>query len=299
MTTQGYFLLALGTKYVHECAMLVRMLRKQGDSRPVTLLIHPEDKVHAVSLGLFEDYVDFSPHDQEYWGLFRGVERWFIYPRLYLDVYISQHVPYDHTIVVDSDVLCQSGTHRVWEYMTHQPNDIVMLGFENDPHWHWGGVEAVSSAFGKHVPHTHGGFFYLRKSPFLHEFFSFCRDIFPRYGEYSCLSLYHGSFKTDEIIFAIGFANYGLRPLEFTEFPVMTFNYDATTRLPSKLQTVNGINKVMDDYIPFVHMFAKGLSDVFQTLYHRIMNMPSSEDAMNNPKRLRTSGRRRVITVHA
>jgi len=51
---QGYFLIALGKQYIDECVKLVETIRKQGDARPVALLVHPEDGLYASEKNMFQ-----------------------------------------------------------------------------------------------------------------------------------------------------------------------------------------------------------------------------------------------------
>jgi hypothetical protein len=264
--TQGYFLIALGKRYIDECYLLAETLGKQGDKHSVSLLIHPEDEEYAKSKFMFDQLIHFKPNDDIWKECKTSFEKFCLYPRINFEKYL----PYDENIIVDSDVLCQSNTDNLWNYLSNQPLPIKMTGRLDDPNWHWGGIGEVSKAFGKHVPHVHGGFFYLRKNVFLEQFFSCCRIMFYRYDEFKCKRLFRGG-KVDEIIFAIAHANFNLKPMPFDEIPVMTFNYGLDIEIPSKLQTEGGQNIEMDDYIPFVHMFDKMEGSYFNALYDKIM----------------------------
>jgi hypothetical protein len=70
----------------------------------------------------------------------------------------------------------------------------------------------------------------------------------------------------DEIIFAIAHSHFDMNPIPFDAFPVMSFNYDKSIEIPSKLQTEGGQNLVMNDYIPFIHMFDKMEGDNFKNI---------------------------------
>ena len=264
--SQGYFFIALGKYYIDECLLLVNTIRKNGDIRPVSLLIHREDEEYARSKNTFDKMVYFEPDDELWRDSTTGFEKFCLYPRINFEKYL----PYEHNIIVDSDVLCQYNPNKLWNFLTDQPKSVVMLGRHDDPNWHWGTIREVSAAYGKHVPHTHGGFFYLRKNEFLNEFFSYCREVFYRYDEYRCKRFFRGG-RVDEIIFAIAHANFDMMPLEFDEYPVMTFNYTPIIQIPSKLQTEGDQNIELMDYIPFVHMFDKMTGDNFKSLYEKIM----------------------------
>ena len=263
---QGYFLIALGKRYIDECAMLVKTIRHCGDNRPVSLLIHPEDEDYVKQHGIFDKTVHFQPDDDLWRECQTGFEKFCLYPRINFEKYL----PYDENIIVDSDVLCQYNPEALWKFLSAQQLPIRMLGRIDDPNWHWGSIEEVSKAYGKHVSHVHGGFFYLRKNPFLEQFFAQCRVIFYRYDDYSCKRAFRGG-RVDEIIFAIAHAYFNLYPVPFDTLPAMTFNYGTNISIPSKLQTEGGQNIELSDYIPFVHMFDKMEGSDFNSLYDRIM----------------------------
>jgi len=263
---QGYFFIALGKYYIDECVLLVNTIRKNGDIRPVSLLIHAEDEQYAWSKNIFDQMVYFEPNDELWKDCTTGFEKYCLYPRVNFEKYL----PYKENIIVDSDVLCQYNPNKIWNYLSDQDKSVVMLGRKNDPNWHWGTINEVSVAYGKHVPHVHGGFFYLRKDNFVNTFFEYCREVFYRYDEYKCKRAFRGG-RVDEIIFAIAHSHFNMNPLEFDQYPVMTFNYTPHIQIPSKLQTEGGQNKELMDYISFVHMFDKMTGVNFQSLYKKIM----------------------------
>jgi hypothetical protein len=266
--SQGYFLIALGQYYIDECLLLVNTIRKNGDTRPVSLLIHAQDEEYAQSKNAFDQMVYFEANDPMWRECTTGFEKYCLYPRINFEKYL----PYDENIIIDSDVLCQYNPNTLWNYLSNQEKSVVMLGRRDDSNWHWGTINEVSEAYGKHVPHVHGGFFYLRKDAFIDTFFEYCREVFYRYDEYKCKRAFRGG-RVDEIIFAIAHSNFDMVPLEFDEFPVMTFNYTPDIQIPSKLQTEGDQNIELMDYIPFVHMFDKMTGSNFQSLYNKIMQV--------------------------
>lgn len=265
--SQGYLLIALGRKYIDECVFLAKTLRMQDDFRPISLLIHKEDEGYALSKSKFDKLIHFNPQGDIWDDCQNNFEKYCLYPRLYFPDYL----PYYETIIVDSDVLCQYYTGYIWDYLSNRTLPIAMTGRLYDPKWHWGTIQNVSNKFGRSVPHTHGGFFYLRSEPFLDEFFKYCRSIFWAYDDLGCKRWYQNG-RVDEIIFAIAHANYDMRPIEFDDFPIMSFNYTPDMQIPSRLQTEGGQNIQMNNYIPFIHMFDKMEGENFQTLYKKIMH---------------------------
>ena len=279
MARQGYMLIALGVQYIDECVFLINTLRHQGDKRPMSLIIFEKDKAYCESLGLFDQCILFDPsiltHDSIWSKCTTSFEKYCLFPRLFLNTYLV----YDETIVIDSDVLCQSNPDPVWTRMSLSSNPpIVTIGNKNNPDWHWGYIGHISKIMGKTVSETHGGFFYLRRGdPMLDVFFKTCIDVFFNYEQLGCQLKFRGG-KTDEVIFAIANAKHNIDPIEFSEFPIMTFNYTPDMRIPSKIQTERGLNIEMNDYIPFVHMFDKMGGDHFQNLYRRIIQSQAPQN---------------------
>ena len=57
---QGYFFIALGQRYIQECFLLAQTIRKQGDNRPISLLVFEEDIKFAEEFNMFDQYVVFD-----------------------------------------------------------------------------------------------------------------------------------------------------------------------------------------------------------------------------------------------
>jgi hypothetical protein len=147
---------------------------------------------------------------------------------------------------------------------------VIMLGRHDDPNWHWGHIREVSDAFGKNVPHVHGGFFYIRRGLNTGKFFNMAKVMFYSYDDFKCRRAFRGG-RVDEIIFALTHSMLNVLPIEFDDVPVMSFNYTPDIKIPSKLQTEGGQNVEMTDYIPFIHMFDKMGGKNFTALYDKIM----------------------------
>jgi len=245
MNRQGYMLIALGQKYIDEAEMFVKTLRQQNDNRPVSVLIKTEEKQYAEDKNIFNDLVEFNPVTKFYKHCTVDFEKFGTYPKINLIRYSR----YKENIFVDTDVLCQTSTEKLWDFLSNRKNPVASMGTKTDPNWHWGHINEVSEKFGRPVPHIHGGFLYFRNSA--SDFFDSCDRLAYRYDELGCKRLFRGGM-CDEIIFALAHAENNYLPIEFDEFPIMTFNYSTDIELPSKLQTHN--NKELEDYIPFIHM---------------------------------------------
>lgn len=264
---EGYLFVAIGKKYIDESYNLSITMRKNNDERPISLLIKSEDEDYAKEKKIFDKLIFFEPTDQLYKDCTTSFEKFCLYPRINFEKYI----PYEKTIITDTDMLCIHNMDQVWEICSKNSQPVQMLGINYDLNWHWNCIEEVIQAYGKHIPHTHGGLFYIKKNKSIEDFFSYSREVFYKYDEYKCKRFFRGG-KVDEIIFAITFSKFGYKPIEFHEYPIMTFNLLGEVILPTKLQTVNGSYKIMDSPISLVHMFEKSEGINYQKLFKRIVN---------------------------
>lgn len=263
MSDEGYTLLAIGKKYVKECEYFVNTLRKQGDFRPVSIVVNDKNDVEIDNF--FDKIIPFEIFDDKLWNDCKtSFEKYCLYPRLFLNKYAQ----YKKNITIDSDMLCNSSTEKVWKFLNG--NKLSQLGLKNDETWHWGYINEVSEAYGKTVPHVHGGFFYFEKDdPFVEEYFDYVKEVFIKYDDYKCKSMYDGG-KTDEILFAIAHAKYDLLPIDFDEFPIMTFNSEI---IPSSMET-----KIGNKLATFIHCFSyKPGTEKFEEQYKKILNVYFTE----------------------
>ena len=63
--SQGYLLIGLGQKYIVENYHLAKTIRKQGDKRPISLIVHPEDSEFARQFMIFDDIIEFVPDNTD------------------------------------------------------------------------------------------------------------------------------------------------------------------------------------------------------------------------------------------
>ena len=265
MATEGYFFVALGVKYITESTMAVLTIRKFGDVRPAAILVHPEHSNYVESLGVFDEVVEFRPSGKLWEDCATDFERYAVYPRITLDEYAC----YDHNIMLDTDVLCIHNPDRIWNMMRNHSSSIGSVGTRNDPSWHWGTINEVIEAYGKHIPHIHGGFFYFRKDEFLNRFMEYCREVFYRFDEYRCKKFFR-SGKSEEIILAIGHSKFDLLPFEFTN-NIIGFSYKNHDQLPFYHVNSDHARGNGNDPVVFAHMFEKFGSFEYNDLLRKIL----------------------------
>lgn len=270
-TQEGYFFIGLGERYIDECYNLALTIKKQNDNRPIGLLIHEKDLEYAKKKQIFNTFVFFNPNSEcNIWKICNNYfEKYCLYPRLFL----NEYTPFDISITVDSDVLCQYSPESIWKTLFEKEFPVQMIGRKYDMNWHFGTINEVIQAYGKHIPHVHGGFFYLKKEHELtKQFFDYAKTLVFKYDELKCKRWYAGlGGLVDEILFAITHSYFNLFPIEFDEFPIMTFNYESDVSIPSALQTEAGQNIFMNSPIPFVHMFDKLHGKNYNELFKKIM----------------------------
>jgi hypothetical protein len=269
--TEGYFFIGLGTRYIEECYNLALTIKKQKDYRPIAIMVNEADLDFAKSKNVFDIFINFKIFDDNIRCLCHNYfEKNCLYPRLYL----PEYTPFDETIIVDSDVLCQYSPNKIWNYVKNKNFPVQMVGYKDDPSWQSGNIHKVSEAFGKHVPCVHGGFFYInKKDDKTKDFFDYVKNLIFRYDEFKCPRGYP-NFMVDEILFAITHAHFEISPIEFDEFPIMTFNYDDKIEIPSTLQTYgkNNTSTYLNSPIPFIHMFDKLHGQNYNYILNKILN---------------------------
>ena len=269
--TQGYFLIAIGKRYILEASYLAKTIKKQGDTRPICVLINAEDAEYAKSFNTFDLFSEFNPDlsDEFYEDCNNAFERFCIYARINFDTLL----PFDETINLDTDVLCQYNPDHLWKYLKDGA-PVQTLGKQKcDSHWHWSQGYNISNNVGKHIPAVHCGFIYIRKDPILSSFFDKVRESFINYDKYGCKRLFRGS-RTEEACYSLAYSKFDISPIEYNAYPVMTFNYDKSEVLPSKKMILIDDNNTaleMNNYIPFIHMWEKMDGENFKLLYEKIM----------------------------
>lgn len=268
---EGYFFIGLGQKYINECFNLALTIKKQKDYRQIGILINEEDYEYTKSKNIFNHFVIFKSFDDDIRPLCKNYfEKNCLYPRLYL----PEYTPFNKSIILDSDILCQSNPESIWEYVKQKEYPVQMTGFIDDRNWQCGKINEVEKAFGKHIPCVHGGFFYINKKNYkTQEFFKFCRSLIFKYDEYKCPRGYP-NFMVDEILFAITHSEFNISPIEFTEYPIITFNYTKDITIPSNIQTCTKNNNPISlkNYIPFIHMFDKLHGENYNYILQQILN---------------------------
>lgn len=265
--TQGYFFLGLGKYYIDESINLLKTIKKFDNKRLFGIMVNQEDYQYVKELNLFNSIVINDYSHALYQTTKTSFEKYCLIPR----ITFNEYLPFEETIILDSDILCISNPDNMWEYFSSNSQDFNMTGFEWDENWHWDTIKNISEIIGKSVPHTHGGVFYIRNKEKLKDYFNLCHEVYHKYDEYGLLQNFRGG-RVDEPIFAVAMAISNMLPLDFIEYPIITFNLPGNTIFPTKLQTVNDLNIECKEFIPFVHMFEKSIGNNYKQILNKIVN---------------------------
>jgi hypothetical protein len=269
---RGYLFIGLGESYITEITRLIDTIRKVGDIYPMSIITSVDDVEYCKTLNYFDKIIPIDYTNDLFLNNNNGFEKYGSIPKiLMLDM-----SPYDETIFIDSDVLCQYSTNQVWDSMSSLNQCVTMTGSIHSNDWHFGHINNVSKIVGKSVPMTHAGIIYFKKShKDLKLFIKTLYDIWENYNEYGLLRLYKNS-RIEEPIYAIAFAKLDYVPLEFSETAIMTFNYHADIEIPSNIQTMGKKHSVTYTTltpISFIHMFKQNSKGDYLPLYNKIMNL--------------------------
>jgi hypothetical protein len=154
-----------------------------------------------------------------------------------------------------------------------------MLGSINNPLWHWGHWGRICNSINIKPQETHGGFFFLKKTDRLPKIFFDAKECFLNYDKLGMLRLYQNG-TVDEPCFSYAFSKNDLVPIEFGEFPIMTFNLNYLSKIPTRNMTEQVQSKIFPDsfnYIPFIHMFEKNHSINFIKLKNKILQLDTDK----------------------
>ena len=276
--TESYLLLAFGKSYIDDCLDLIQTIRCFGDTRPVNVVVLTKDEEYAHSKKVFDNVIIFEPEQHIlYPKCSTKFEKFCLLPRLVLYDFLIT----DYTIVVDTDVLCSYYTTDVWNFCKNRDQDLIMLGSINNPRWHWGHWGEISSRINIKAQETHGGFFFLKKADKLQQIFADATECFLNYDKLGMLRLYQDG-AVDEPCFSYAFSKNGLIPIEFGEFPIMTFNLGYLSEIPTRNMTEQCQAKVFPEsfsYIPFIHMFEKNQGMNFKLLKQKILQYKGSNES--------------------
>jgi hypothetical protein len=258
--------IGLGDYYIDEVINLLKMIRKVGDTLPISIICLEKDVENLKSKNIFDKIIPINFNDSLFQTALTDFEKFGAIPKILM----LNMTPYEETIFTDSDMLCQYNTTHVWDILSNTTQCINLVGQNFSPEWHFGYNWKVSHFIGKEVPETHSGIVYWNKSH--HQFDRFYYnliDIWNRYDYYQMLRWFRGG-RPDEAIFAVALANMDYKVLEFSETPVITFNYDENVVFPCNIQTIPNIVE-LDKPIPFIHMF-KPHRNAYLKLVDRLLN---------------------------
>lgn len=245
---EGYVVVAIGDVYLKMAEVFIQTLRHQGDNRPVHIV--------QSTMGL------------EHRGLCNtDFERNGTLPKVTLD----RIAPFEHNIYLDIDMMCIGNTDYVWDLCMGQKQFLYQTGIAGDRSFNRGEIAKFSEDKGWGVaPRVQGGFIYLNKTKLDPEFFPWMRHVFLNYHDYFSKPLRYKNSRTDQTIYSLAHAKFGLDVLPMLEKPVMTF-LDRYEDLPTKRVFFKGQQAMMDRNVAFCHMMAKPGNPIYNKLYTEAM----------------------------
>jgi len=268
---ESYLLLCFGRSYIKDSIDLIETLRHFKDYRSVNIVVLEEDYDYAKNLNIFDNILVFNINQHCLYKLCKtNFEKFCLLPRLELYTFLVT----EYTLVLDTDILCSYYTDSVWNFLKNKDQDLIMLGLKYNPFWHWGHWQNICNKIGMVPQETHGGLFFLRNTQDLKNIFKDVEHAFLNYDTLGMLRMYQGG-AVDEPCFAYAFNKNNLNPIEFAEFPIMTFNLKHTDVIPTKYMTEQMQKCEMNNYISFIHLFEKNHTINFQLLKQKIIQYES------------------------
>jgi hypothetical protein len=267
-TDEVYLFLCFGKSYIDDSLDLVKTLRINNDTREINIVVLPEDLEYAFSKRAFNHILSFNPKKDPLFKLCKNnFEKFCLLPRLRINTFIQNKF----TLILDVDILCSYSTNEVWDFLKIQNQTVSMLGSVYNPKWHWGYWKMVCDKIKINYYETHGGLFFINNNKDINLFFSYAEEAFINYDKLGMIRLYQNG-AVDEPCFSYAFSKMNYQPINFGDFPIMTFNLNTTDDIPTKKLTEERQGKIMEDYIPFIHMFSKNKSPEFISIKEKILN---------------------------
>lgn len=272
MLSESYLLLCFGRTYIIDALDLFDTLRHFNDHRPINIVCLPEDHDFAKKFHQFNNIIIFDPTTDPLYSLCNTkFDKFGLLPKLRIPSFLQT----DLTIVLDTDVICAYHTDDLWEYFLNKQQPLVMVGSKHNRSWHWGHWGRICDQIHIKPYETHSGMFFINKTDYSkiiaiwdHAIFAF-----KNFDKLGFLRFYLGNSVADEPCFAYAFNKSGIEPAEITEFPIITFDISAfLDNIPTNKLTYNNKIQIMNNYIPFIHMFSKNQSINFQLLKNKILN---------------------------
>lgn len=270
---EGYLLLCFGKKYIKDAADFAETLRHCEDFRPVDIAVGNDDLDFAKINWGYGKIVVFDLENHSLTNRCQNnFEKKCLLPRLNFNKILFRK----KTIVVDTDVLCAFKTENLWNFLNKNIQPVVMTGSKCNKKWHWGFWGGICKKINTRPIETHGGFFFFRRESaedifLIDSFLKYAEDTFLNYDVLGFLRFYQNG-AVDEPCFARAFSLMNWNPIEFSEFPIITFNINLEEEIPTKNQTAEFQNCKLLSEIPFIHMFDKNQSLNFVRLKEKIMN---------------------------
>ena len=247
--TEGYVLIGIGEKYLKMVELFADTLRHHGDNRDI--------------------YVISDTTDEPLFGECKTeFEKYGTLPKITL----NKNLPFDHNIFLDADMLCIGNTEHVWDTVKSRDSFISQLGVPDD-FKHYGGRLATTAkdlGWQSIPPRVQGGFIYLRKEGLNEEFFDWMQnDGFVNYGDYCEPGTFRGASRTDQVLYSLAHAKYGLSPIDMRENAFMTFLDSCDTgSVPTNVVWFKSKPYPQDNKVAFCHCMAKPGHPLYDRLYN-------------------------------
>jgi len=171
--SNGYLIFAQNSKvdYLKQAAALSASLKINGNSQPVSVVTN--DVVPTEYQTLFDQIIPIPWGDSSKHSEWKVENRWKLY-------HIS---PYEHTVVLDSDVLVTENITQAWDFLLDYDLFFTsrVYDFKSRP--------VVDTVYRKTfiencLPNLYFGFHYFKKSTFAKEFYGQLEDVVKNYQEY-------------------------------------------------------------------------------------------------------------------
>lgn len=272
--SRGYFLIAFGKNYIDEAVNFVKTLRKVGDKYPVSILCSESDIEYINQYQVFDKKIifdfnnEFSDQNKTSFEKFGGTPK----------ILMMEYIPYEETIYLDTDMIVQYDTSKVWDYFSEMDQCFVTTGFEPDENDEMIKVIRKKVNFNSETIYfIHSGIIYMNKTHLDYKsFYETLKFYWHNYYEFGLGIRLFRNGKADEHAIFVAYNKMNYKPINPYITPIITHNYHHDIELPSNIVTGGGrynISAVLDTPPPFIHMFKDNRDNHYDVLLYRLLNM--------------------------
>lgn len=226
MDNESYVVIAYGHKYVEQANNLIKSIKKFDQIRKCILISNIKKNE------LFDEIIDI---ENEFVHEANNHNKYCVLARLFAPKYIKSC---ERFIMIDTDIVCLNDPEFMWKSLASTNNCFNCVGGRDHKVWHWNNITNINDKLGMTLNPMHGGVIYFDRShPNFDKYMENLIFGLENYDKLGFKRLFRNNAMTDEIIFSYANSKLGITPLDFVDYPIVSFclrsDIDVSTKIVS------------------------------------------------------------------